>query len=182
MMSISKKKQTLLLRGIFLVILLLFTVLLLQKRDQIQKFAEYGYTGLFLVSLLTNATIIFPIPGIVFTTAMGAVYNPLWVALVAGIGAALGEITGYLTGFSGQFVVENQEWYQKVAIWMKKYGRATVFAMALIPNPIFDLTGIAAGVLKMPITRFFFWCLAGKFLKMLFFAFTGSSVLQITGM
>jgi uncharacterized membrane protein YdjX (TVP38/TMEM64 family) len=181
-MSAVNKKKTFLVRGFLFIVLLFLTIYLFQKRNQIQEFVEYGYIGLFLVSLLTNATIIFPIPGIVITTAMGALFNPLWVAIVAGIGAALGEITGYLAGFSGQFVVENQEWYQKVTNWMKKYGSATVFVMALIPNPIFDLTGIAAGVLKMPITRFFFWCLMGKILKMLFFAYTGSSVHQITGM
>ena len=104
------------------------------------------------------------------------------MALAAGCGAALGELTGYLAGFSGQFVVERKDWYQKLTKWMKKYGNLTVLIMAFIPNPLFDLTGIAAGALKMPISRFLFWCVIGKILKMLLFAFTGSSLMQSIGL
>ena len=103
------------------------------------------------------------------------------MAIAAGSGAALGELTGYLAGFSGQFVVEHKDWYQKLEQLMKKYGNLTVLVMAFIPNPLFDLTGIAAGVLKMPVARFLFWCAIGKILKMLLFAFTGSSVMQFMG-
>ena len=174
----AKKKQIFLLRVVLLIALLFLTVFLLDNRDQIQKFSKYGYTGIFLISILSNATIIMPIPGVVFTSAMGAVFNPFWVALAAGCGAALGELTGYLAGFSGQFVVERKDWYQKLTKWMKKYGNLTVLIMAFIPNPLFDLTGIAAGALKMPISRFLFWCVIGKILKMLLFAFTGSSLMQ----
>lgn len=176
-----KNKQVLLLRVIILITLLSLTVYLLYNRDQIQEFAKYGYTGIFLISIISNATIIIPIPGIVLTSAMGAVYNPIWVALAAGCGATLGELTGYLAGFSGQFVVAKKDWYQQLKHWMKKYGNLTVFIMALIPNPLFDLTGIAAGALKMPVVRFLFWCVVGKILKMLFFAYTGSSMIQIMG-
>ena len=178
----AKKKQIFLLRVVLLIGLLILTVLLLHNRDQIQKFSKYGYTGIFLISILSNATIIMPIPGVVFTSAMGAVFNPFWVALAAGCGAALGELTGYLAGFSGQFVVERKDWYQKLTNWMKKYGELTVLIMAFIPNPLFDLTGIAAGALKMPFARFLFWCVIGKILKMLLFAFTGSSMMQSMGL
>ena len=42
-----------------------------------------------------------PIPGVIFTSAMGAVFNPFWVAIATGCGAVLGELTGYLAVFSG---------------------------------------------------------------------------------
>jgi len=90
----------------------------------------------------------------------------------------LGELTGYLAGYSGKVVIEKKDWYQKLTRWMKKYGNLTVLIMAFIPNPLFDLTGIAAGALKMPITRFLFWCVIGKILKMLAFALTGSSMVE----
>ena len=99
----------------------------------------------------------------------------------AGCGAALGELTGYLAGFSGQFVIDRKDWYQELTKWMKKYGNLTVLVMAFIPNPFFDLTGIVAGALKMPVARFLFWCAIGKILKMLVFALTGSSMMQLVG-
>ena len=177
-MAVLKNQKTLLFRVVILIALLLLTVFLLLNRNQIKEFAKFGYVGIFFVSILSNATLILPIPGVVFTSAMGAVFNPFWVALAAGCGAALGELTGYLAGFSGQFVVEHKDWYQKLEQLMKKYGNLTVLVMAFIPNPLFDLAGIAAGVLKMPVARFLLWCAIGKILKMLLFAFTGSSVMQ----
>ena len=161
------------------ILVVVVTFLLIKYRGQVQRFGHYGYPGIFLVSLLSNATIIFPIPGVVFTSAMGAVFNPYWVAVAAGLGAALGELTGYLAGFSGQVIIERRDWYERLTVFMRKYGEVTVLIMALIPNPIFDLAGMAAGMLKMPISRFLFWCAIGKILKMLIFAHTGASIFQL---
>ncbi|MCD6577727.1 MAG: VTT domain-containing protein [Anaerolineaceae bacterium] len=177
-MAAPAEKRKILLRVVIIFALIILTIFLLLNRDKIQEFEKFGYTGIFFVSILSNATLVMPIPGVIFTSAMGAVFNPFWVAVAAGCGAALGELTGYLAGFSGQFVVERKGWYQQLTKWVEKYGNLTVFVMAFIPNPLFDLTGIAAGALKMPIPRFLFWCVLGKILKMLFFALTGSSVLQ----
>jgi len=181
-MVISEEHRKLLIRIVIICALLMLTFFLIKNRSKIQEFEKFGYAGIFFVSVLANATLIMPIPGVIFTSAMGAVFNPFWVALAAGCGAALGELTGYLAGYSGQFVIERKDWYKKLTRWMKKYGNLTVLVMAFIPNPLFDLTGIAAGVLKMPIARFLFWCVIGKILKMLVFAITGSSVMQFMGL
>lgn len=178
MKKVPAKRSTNILRFMIFFALLSLTIVLLLYRDRIQEFAKFGYGGIFSVSLLSNATLIFPIPGVIFTSAMGAVFNPYWVALAAGSGAALGELTGYLAGYSGQVVIERTDWYQKMTLWMKKYGNLTVVVMAFIPNPLFDLTGIAAGALRMPVARFLFWCVLGKILKMLVFALTGASVMR----
>ena len=98
------------------------------------------------------------------------------MAIAAGVGATLGEITGYLAGFSGQIIIDRRDWYERLTGWMGKYGSLTVFVMAFIPNPIFDLAGMAAGMLKVPLPQFLFWCLLGKLLKMLVFAYSGSSI------
>ena len=178
MKKVPAKRSTNILRFMIFFALLSLTIVLLLYRDRIQEFAKFGYVGIFSVSLLSNATLIFPIPGVIFTSAMGAVFNPYWVALAAGGGAALGELTGYLAGYSGQVVIERTDWYQKMTQWMKKYGNLTVVVMAFIPNPLFDLTGIAAGALRMPVARFLFWCVLGKIFKMLVFALTGASVIR----
>jgi membrane protein YqaA with SNARE-associated domain len=179
MNKINSKQKTNLLRAIIFIVLILLTLLLFKYRTRIQEFAKFGYIGIFFISLLSNATLIFPIPGVLFTSAMGAVFNPFLVAIAAGCGAALGELTGYLAGYSGQAVIEQSDWYQRMIVWMRKYGNLTVFLLAFIPNPLFDLTGIAAGALRMPIAKFLFWCLLGKILKMLVFAFTGASVIRL---
>ncbi|MBA4420852.1 MAG: DedA family protein [Anaerolinea sp.] len=150
-------------------------------RDQLKQLEGYGYPGIFLLSILANATLIIPVPGVVITSTMATVFNPLGVALAAGLGAALGELTGYMAGYSGQIVVEGRERYLRLVEWMKKYGGWTILFLAFIPNPAFDMAGIVAGGLKMPVAKFLMWCAIGKILKMLVFAYAGSSIFNWLG-
>jgi membrane protein DedA with SNARE-associated domain len=50
--------------------------------------------------------------------------------------------------------------------------------LAAIPNPFFDLAGVAAGSLKMHVVRFLFWCWIGEMIKMAIFAFAGARSLD----
>jgi uncharacterized membrane protein YdjX (TVP38/TMEM64 family) len=173
------KKTSNILRIVILLAVIALTVVLVINRERIQSLQAYGYPGIFLFSILANATILVPVPGVVFTSAMGAVFNPLWVSIAAGAGAALGELSGYLAGFSGQAVVENSERYQKVTRWMEKYGDVTILVLAFIPNPLFDLAGMIAGILKMPVWKFLIYCVIGKILKMMMFAYAGDWVMGL---
>jgi len=145
-------------------------------RNQVKKLQDYGYIGIFLISIAANATIIIPIPGVAFTTAMGAIFNPIGVAIAAGLGAALGELIGYLAGFSGQGVAEHSKQYSRLTSWMKAHQNlayGAIFLLAFIPNPVFDMAGMASGALKLPIWKFLLACAVGKILKMLLFAYAG---------
>lgn len=161
------------LRVLSLLAVIVITVYIYSIRDQAEKFAGYGYPGIFLISLLSNATILLPTPGVAVIFAMGGVFNPLLVGIVAGVGAALGELSGYATGFSGQVVAERTKVYDRIEEWMGRYGTLTIFALAAIPNPFFDLAGVAAGALRMPLPKFLLACLLGKIIKMWIFAYTG---------
>ena len=168
-----------LVRVLVLIAVVAITILLYLNRNQVAKLEVLGYPGIFLVSLLSNATLILPIPGVLFTSAMGAIFNPFWVAIAAGSGATLGEISGYLVGFSGQVVVENKQWYDRISGWMLKYGDLTIFLLALIPNPLFDIAGMIAGALKLPVWRFLLWAWLGKCIKMFLFAYGGAQILGL---
>lgn len=173
------KKASNVLRIIVLLAVIALTIVLVINRERIQSLQAYGYPGIFLFSILANATILVPVPGVVFTSAMGAVFNPLWVSIAAGAGAAIGELSGYLAGFSGQAVVEKSERYKKVTRWMEKYGDVTIMVLAFIPNPLFDLAGMIAGILKMPVWKFLIYCVIGKILKMMMFAYAGDWVMGL---
>lgn len=155
------------------------TIVLFVFKDKVAQLRAFGYPGIFLVSILSNATLILPVPGVIFTSAMGAVFNPLLVALAAGTGATLGEITGYMAGFSGQAVIENRQWYERVTGWMKRYGDVVILGLAFVPNPVFDIAGMVAGALRMPLWRYFIFSWIGKVGKMLLFAYGGLSVLKL---
>jgi len=160
-----------------LVPVVIVTILIIVFRDKVKHLEGWGLPGIFLLSIIANDTVIIPVPGVLLTTTMATVFPPVGVALAAGTGAALGEITGYLAGYSGQIVIENRKYYQRIVEWMKKYGNWTIVFLAFIPNPAFDMAGIVAGALKMPITKFLMWCWIGKFLKMLVFALAGSGIM-----
>lgn len=166
-------------RILALIAVVALTVFLVINREKLQKMEGMGYPGIFLISLLSNATLILPVPGVLFTSAMGAVFNPQLVALAAGTGATLGELTGYIAGFSGQGVIENRKWYDRISGWMKKYGGITIFVLAFVPNPVFDIAGMVAGSLKMPMWQFLAWSWPGKCLKMLLFALGGAGILKL---
>ncbi len=159
-----------------IIFVLALTVFLYLNRSKVQQLGAFGYPGIFLVSILANATIILPVPGILITSAMGAIFNPFWVAVAAGTGAALGELTGYLAGFSGQGIIENRKWYVRFERWMKKYGDITIFVLAIIPNPLFDVAGMTAGALKLPVWRYLIWVTLGKIIKMMIFAYFGAYI------
>lgn len=147
--------------------------------EQVSKLEAYGYPGIFFLSVLANATIFFPAPGLILVFSLGARFNPLGVAVAAGLGAAVGELSGYLAGFSGQAIIEDRKMYDRMVAWMERNGPATVLILAFIPNPLFDLTGIAAGALRMPVHVFLFWAVIGKFLKMLVVALSGAGVFSL---
>lgn len=148
-------------------------------RDELARFERYGYAGVFLISLLGNATVIFPAPSLAFVLAMGGVLNPLFVGLVAGVGEALGELTGYLAGYGGQAVIEDWQMYERLDGWMQRNGSATILALSAIPNPFFDLAGIAAGALHFPLERFLLSCWVGKTIKTVAFAFIGAQFMDV---
>jgi membrane protein YqaA with SNARE-associated domain len=166
------------LRVVALLFVIAISIYIFSIRDKAQELEKYSYPGIFLLSFLAYATVFLPAPGVAVVFTMGAVFNPLIVALVAGAGAALGELTGYLVGYSSQPVIERANVYQRMVTWLTKYGSIAVLILSAIPNPFFDLTGLAAGALKMPVLKFLIWTWAGETLKMLAFSFAGSSSLN----
>ncbi|MFC1997061.1 VTT domain-containing protein [Chloroflexota bacterium] len=174
---IQKKHWLTIARILALILVIGISVFVYSIRDQVEEFAIYGYPGIFIISFLANATVLLPAPGIAVVFAMGAIFNPFLVGLAAGAGGTLGEMSGYLAGFSGQAVIERADIYDRMVSWMKRNGNLTILLLAAIPNPFFDLTGIAAGALKMPVARFLFWCFLGITFKMTLFALLGSASL-----
>lgn len=163
-------------RILIIVFVIGLSVYLYSIRAEVKQLEGYGYPGIFLLNLLSSATLILPVPGVAITSLMGAVFNPFWVAIAAGSGAALGEVSGYMAGFSGQRVVQRNPSYERIEGWMKRYGEIIILFLAFIPNPLFDVAGMIAGALRMPLWRFLLYCWIGKIGKMMLFAYGGSTI------
>jgi len=177
----SADRRLKILRILSLIFVVGILLLILLNRENIKELPRFGYAGIFLATLVSNATLFVPIPGVMLVFAMGAVFEPFLTAVFAGLGAATGELTGYLLGFSGQGLAERSQRYNRIVDWMRQNNKKrdlAVFGLAAIPNPFFDLAGVAAGTLKIPVLRFWFFCALGSILKYLVFAYAGSSILK----
>jgi len=133
-----------------------------QYPGRIEELKTYGYLGAFLISLTFNATVILPAGNILILSALGVTLpSAAVVGLVGGIGAAIGETTGYMVGYSGRGLVERSRMYSRVEGWVRRWGAMTIFVLSLVPF-IFDLAGIAAGALRFPFWKFFLLCWLGR--------------------
>jgi uncharacterized membrane protein YdjX (TVP38/TMEM64 family) len=151
------------------------SVLVFAFRDSLSRFATLGYAGVFLTSLIGNATLILPVPSLVFVFAAGGTLpNPFLVGLVAGIGSTIGELTGYLAGYGSNTFIEHNRTYNRIRDWVERSGLWAIALLAFIPNPLFDLAGFAAGTLGIPLRLFLFATFMGKLFKNVLIAYAGS--------
>jgi membrane protein YqaA with SNARE-associated domain len=150
------------------------TVFIFVFADRVTWLGTYGYLGAFVISLLATATIIIPAPGWLSVVALAAVLNPFWVGVASMLGGTIGEMNGYLLGFGGRAAVEKVRGYPRIEGWMRRWGGWTIFVLALIPNPLFDVAGMASGALRFPVWKFIVFGGAGRFFKNMAYAYGGA--------
>jgi len=136
---------------------------------------DAGYWGAFLVNLVGSAAVVVPVPGLAAVCAAVAPdlgLNLVILAVACAAGSTIGELTGYLAGFGSQGMMQKSRYYSRIRGWVVRRGGLALFILAVIPNPLFDIGGIAAGSLGYPISRFFLWVGLGKLIKFLIVAYT----------
>lgn len=149
-----------------------------QLVEWMQQLAQnYGYFGIFLISLIGALSIFFPLPYTVVIFFLGSTgaFNPFLIAVAAGIGSAVGEFSGYLLGFYGGKVI-SAERRRKMEFMVKvfdRYGPITIFLFALTPLPD-DLLFIPLGMIHYSIVRAFIPALIGKMCMNFIVAYGGS--------
>jgi membrane protein YqaA with SNARE-associated domain len=166
-----------------LLVIALFIVIVWQRKNIVEfagQLSQYGllkYVGVFIISAAASATIVIPVPGLAMTSAFGAfslgAWDPLWFGIASGLGATLGEFTGYMLGYSGRMAIPYTKTYERIVGWMQKWGSWTIFLLALVPNPLFDIAGVAAGILKYPAWKFLLVGAAGRLPKHILFSYLG---------
>jgi len=151
------------------------TILVFATKDFLVSHAELGYMSAFVGSLLSAATglVGIPFPAMILVYSLGSKLNPVLLGVIAGTGSAVGEMPGYLTGFGMRPMVTQWKLYKYIKAWMDNRGLLVVFWAAAIPNPIFDLASIAAGVARLPASQVFVTILLGRIVRMLIVALLG---------
>jgi membrane protein YqaA with SNARE-associated domain len=169
---------------------LYFVVGYLKARFDIsgQGLATTAYLVVFVITLVSNASIIIPVPifvGIMIAAAdaMAEIspWGPVLIALTASTAGTLGEMTGYYAGYLGKKIIvsEATPGYEKLVGWMKRHGMLAVFLLSLQPILPFDIAGLVSGVSRIPLWKFVLPCWAGKFPKYLVGCYFGGAFLSL---
>jgi membrane protein DedA with SNARE-associated domain len=145
----------------------------------LQFASQFGYLGVFIISFIGSVSVIFPIPYTIVIFFLGSILNPFFVALSGGLGAAVGEFSGYLIGYYGRSVV-SKERRRKMDYMVKvftRYGSTAIFLFAITPLPD-DLLFIPLGVMRYPFWKAFTPALFGKILMTFILAFSGQQSIE----
>jgi membrane protein YqaA with SNARE-associated domain len=153
--------------GALVVAITLAGVWLALNPEMVQGFERLGYLGAFLISLIASATIVLPAPGLAIIIGLGRALDPVTLGIVAGVGSAIGELTGYYVGREGRFLVpaSQRQRFEQLHRLTGRYGAALLFVLAAFPFPFFDFAGIIAGMLRMNLYAFLAAVGLGKSVK-----------------
>ena len=168
MLAISERRLQLLILIVGLILVISSSVLWAISGDvsDVDYWRTLGYPAVFFLSFLGSVALVLPIPGLIAVCGAGGLeLNPVFIGILSGTGETIGELSGYAIGFGGRTVIEKRAFYHKVRNWMEHRGSLVIFLVSVIPNPLVDIVGIAAGGLRYPIIKFFVVVLIGKCIK-----------------
>jgi membrane protein DedA with SNARE-associated domain len=176
-----------------LVVAIAASVALLLDPDLTDPLGKYSYAGVFLVNLVSTATLFFPVPGItaaanvlIATEASDARF-PWLVGVAGGTGMAIGELTAYYVGVLGSHITEPRRLPRRIeplvrriagviGTLMRRWGTVTLFVLAAIPDPVFEFAAVSAGSVRMPLRRYCAAVLAGCIVRGLTLAYLGTKL------
>ena len=141
--------------------------------DLLVAMGPWGYLGVFVSEMVSSAAILIPLPAHNYAMAMAITLDPYMLGLAVGIGAGLGEITGYLLGKAGKGVLTGGGWFTRFqSMAGKRFGLA-ILVFAFMPAPI-DFVGMLAGAAGYPAWRFIAIACLGKVMKITLLTVAGS--------
>ena len=136
---------------------------------------QFGFFGVFLVSLIGTMAIVVPIPYTLVILLLGIEgWDPLLLTIAGGSGSAIGELAGYMLGYYGRRII-SEERQRKMDYLLKLFGKYTpiaIFVFALTPLPD-DLLFIPLGILRYSLIKAFIPALIGKVLMVYILASFG---------
>lgn len=143
----------------------------------------FGYLGVFIASVISSATIFLPVPGYIVIPFAVTVLDPLLVGIAAGIGSALGEMTGYGIGLGGGALAARKKeftaWFARLEkLFARHNGMLIIFVFSSLPLP-FDVLGLFCGAIKYDAKKFFIAGAAGKTVRYVTLAYAAATGMGI---
>ena len=125
-----------------------------------------GYSSIWFVAFLGAALVFAPVGALAAVCVAATVdLNPFLIAFVAGSAEAIGELTGYLAGMGGKAIFDRNRFYLRFKNLFSRYAAFTLLFGSAIPNPLFDVMGVAAGSILYPVRKFLLLVFIGKTIK-----------------
>ena len=125
-----------------------------------------GYTSIWFLAFIGAALVFLPVSALAAVCVAATVdLNPFLIAVVAASAEALGELTGYLAGMGGKSFFERNRFYLRFKNLFSRYAALTLLVGSTIPNPLFDVMGVAAGSILYPVRKFLLLVFIGKTIK-----------------
>ena len=171
-----REKASKILNIIALILVVGVSVIIFLKRDMLADLQTYGYAGVILLCFIANATVLLPAPSLMVVTAAALVYDPWIVGLCGAVGTTLGECVGFF--FGDRVAALKNPTERKVYDFVSKYGCVAVGIFAVLPLPLFDIAGIAAGAMGMKWYKFVISCFIGKLIKTTAFALMSGMIYE----
>ncbi len=135
---------------------------------------QIGYPGAFIGSFIGNATIVFPFPYVIIPFVLGGLLDPTLVGVVSGIGALAGEMTGYIVGYGGGQLID-EEHTNGFRIYAEEHPWAIpliIWLLAVTPLPD-DFMIVPLGAAKYPWWKIVIPSLTGKIMMLVGIAWAG---------
>ena len=144
------------------------------------ELAPLGYLAVFLSTLVAGMAVMVPGVNVVVFVA-GRSMDPILVALIGGLGSALGESTGYLGGRATRNLVSERQlesrWAKRVTALVRRNAFLTILVLAFASVVLADVAGLVAGRVGYSYRGFFVATFVGKSLRFLLVALLGGRLL-----
>lgn len=173
-MELGKREQ-----GILqIIVAILFMVGAFFVSTHLEFLGSYGYLGAFIISLVSAATVLLPVPAMAIVFGMSKFLDPILLGVVSGLGSAIGELTGFFAGDGIRDILNDRiKESAQIEQLIHKYEIFAIIILAAIPNPFFDIAGILAGAARMKWWKFLLGCAIGRIIRYILIGFIGEAVL-----
>lgn len=154
-------------------------IFLLLPPELLEGLGGLGYLGAFASAAFANATVLVPVPYYPLLIRLAEAFNPWGIALAAAAGSVLGELVAYYVGRSGRQAVAETRFYRWVQGQLGQPWRAplVLFALSAPPTPLFDVAGLLAGALGIPLGIYVVSTFLGRVVRMATVVFAGLALL-----
>jgi uncharacterized membrane protein YdjX (TVP38/TMEM64 family) len=148
------------------------------------ELANLGYLGVFLAMLASGGSTFFPVPGHLAVFASATVWQPVLVGVAAGLGNSTGESIAFLAWRAAAGLAEPvtlSRFGRSFSHWFDRNGFLAILAIAVIPNPVFDVVGMVAAAARYPLRRFWLACALGNVVKYIGMAYLSRAAISLFG-